>query len=153
MQHSDFPCKVYIKKNLLIRLTSTYKLHAIHIVLNCPAKVCPNFITVCKFIQFFPFTIQNSMKSPQSFLMKDRNRGQKKKLQLHSKLGTILPYFQHHMTLYLSVHNSGYDIVLYHHLILKMIKLYISILLKNYIIKTQTSNFLQAVDSSSYIIP
>lgn len=57
------------------------------------------------------------------------------------------------MTLYLSVHNSGYDIVLYHHLILKMIKLYISILLKNYIIKTQTSNFLQAVDSSSYIIP
>lgn len=48
MQNSYARLNDLYKRNLLIRLSSPpYKLHAVHIVLNCPTKFCSNFITVC----------------------------------------------------------------------------------------------------------
>lgn len=115
MQNSYARLNDLYKRNLLIRLSSPpYKLHAVHIVLNCPTKFCSNFITVCVY-SISSFDYSKFHKIP-SFIFDYIELQDKKKtfLQLYNELGTSIHYFQKYVTLSPSTHNPGYKILLYH---------------------------------------
>lgn len=135
---------------MLITLSSpTYTLHAIHAVLNCPATFCSNFIMVQKFAQFLPlllFKIQwNSLIISW--------QGRKKCIFV------VIQWIRNSSSLCLAPHDtvSKYPqlrlwccfVSLFD---LKIDELHIYTLLKIHSIKLQTSNFLQAIHSSTYTL-
>lgn len=139
MQNSYARLNDSYKRNLLIRLSSPpYKLHAAHIVLNCPTKFCSNFITVCVY-SIFSFDYSKFNEIP-SFLLDYIELQDKKKtfLQLYNQLGTSLQLF-------LALHDitSKYPKLRLQYCFvsstdLKMVKLHTFTSLKIYIIKPQT---------------